>query len=191
MPARVQSEIHVRPELGHHQLPQEMAVLLVEAQQHAAIALVARIARPLVVRPDEHPALGHDRRRPGLAAERHRPFHIPARGRVEAVHQSGLSRDHVARECLAPLGLVAGTGGRAARRHDAEDECLVSTKHEIPKSETNSKSSKSQMTETLAPALARVWDFGFWSFEFVSDFEFRISNFMMSPAFLCPLLTRE
>jgi len=34
------------------------------------------------------------------------------------------------------------------------------------------------MTETPAAASGSVLNFGFWSFEFVSDFEFRISDFL-------------
>ena len=46
-----------------------------------------------------------------------------------------------------------------------------------PKSETNPKS-KAPMTETLAPVGGPVLSFGFWTFEFVSDFGFvRISCF--------------
>ena len=105
-------EIRIRPELGHDQLPQEVAVLLVEAQQHAAVALMTRIAGRIVVGPNEHPPLGHHRRGPGLAAQRHDPLDVPARGRVEAVHQARLAGDHVAREGLAPLGLVTSVNGR-------------------------------------------------------------------------------
>jgi len=33
------------------------------------------------------------------------------------------------------------------------------------------------MTETLTPVGGAVWEFGFWSFVLVSDFEIRISDF--------------
>jgi hypothetical protein len=37
---------------------------------------------------------------------------------------------------------------------------------------------EAQMAETLAPTGGAVLDFGFWSFVLVSDFGFRISNFL-------------
>ena len=104
-------EVGIGPELGDDQLPQEVAVLLVEAQQHAAIAFVPRVTGQIVVRPDEDPALGHDGRRPRLAAQGDHPLDVLAGGGVEAVHQAGLRGDHVPRERLAPLGLVARPRG--------------------------------------------------------------------------------
>ena len=45
-----------------------------------------------------------------------------------------------------------------------------------PKSETNPKF-QAGMTETLTPLGGSVLNFGLWTFEFVSDFVLRISDF--------------
>jgi hypothetical protein len=132
-------QVHVGSKLRADQLPQEVAVLLIEAQQHRPIALVARVTRRVVVRPDEHPALGDHRGGPRLTTQRYDPPDVLARAGIEAIHQAGLGRDHVACEGLTPLGLVASPSGRQQER-DAK-EYYGSTKHEIrnPKRIQNSK----------------------------------------------------
>ena len=67
-------EVGIAFELGHHELPEQAPVLLVQAQEHAAVALVARVAGAVVVRADVHPAARNDGRRVRLRAQGHRPL---------------------------------------------------------------------------------------------------------------------
>ena len=90
----------------NHQLPAEAAVVFVQAEQHAAIALVARIAGLGVVGADEHPAAGNHRRSVGIGSQRSRPFDVLAGFRIEVGWQPFLGRHHVARVPLAPLRLI-------------------------------------------------------------------------------------
>ena len=104
-------------ELGDDQLPEQVTVPLVEAHQDAAVALVLGVARPLVVRADQHAPAGDDRAGVALGAEVRDPLHVLARGRVEAGGQPALGGDHVARLALPPLRLVGG--GTGVRKEQA------------------------------------------------------------------------
>ena len=55
---------------------------------------------------------------------------------------------------------------------------ITSTKSEI-RNPKQIQRHQIQMTETLSPLGRSVLDSGFWSFVLVSDFEFRISNFVL------------
>jgi hypothetical protein len=72
----------------HHQLPEEMAIVFVETQQHIAVSLMAGIAGMLVVGADEHAAAGDDGRGVTLRAKVGDPLDVLAGGGVEAVGQS-------------------------------------------------------------------------------------------------------
>jgi len=104
-------QVDVALQLGHHELPAEAPVAFVEAQQHAAVALVARVAGVFVVRADEDLASGHHRGRVGLRAQGDGPLDILARGRVQCVGEPGLLGDHVPRVTLPPLRPVGRQGG--------------------------------------------------------------------------------
>ncbi len=81
------------------------------------------------------------------------------------------------------LRLADGARVRIAPPVGGETPEIQSTKIRFEirstKSETNPKS-KAQMTKTLTPVGGSVLNFGFGSFEFVSNFEFGISNFRAS-----------
>ena len=125
-------------QLGHDQLPEKLAGLLVEAHQHAAVALDVRVAGGLVVRAHQHPAAGHDRRTVGLVSQPGHPFHVAARRQidlagllvsrtgVEAFGQPLLVGDHVPRVALAPLRLVGGRRDGAAHAQTVRPRAIAS-----------------------------------------------------------------
>lgn len=110
-------EVRVLLALGHEQLPEQMAVLLVEAEQDAGITGALRVARLLVVRAVIHAAAGDDGRGVGMGADLGGPAHVLARLRVEGTRQAALRGHEVAGPRLSPLRLVAGEqrqgGGKA------------------------------------------------------------------------------
>ena len=59
MPDAGPVEIDVAFQLGDDELPGQAPVALVEAEQYAAVALVARVARIAVVGAHQHLAAGH------------------------------------------------------------------------------------------------------------------------------------
>ena len=119
-------EILVLIALRHHELPQHLPVLFIEAKQHAAVACLRRVARRAVVRADVNAPARDDRRGMGMRPQRHAPLHIAARLQVEGIRQPALRGHHVARPRLPPLRLVRGgqAGGceQAQQRGAAEEE---------------------------------------------------------------------
>ena len=65
------------------ELPEEVAGLLVQTQEDAAVALVFWIARLAVVRADEDTAASNDGRGMGFGSQWRRPFDVPPSGGVE------------------------------------------------------------------------------------------------------------
>src|SRR6266446_6536919 len=110
-------EVGVLLALGHGQLPAEAPVFFVETHEHAAVALVPRVARLAVVGADEDTAAGDDGRGMRLGPESRAPLDIFAGLRVEFLGQAPLFRNHVTGPALAPLRLV---GRRGSRRNAGE-----------------------------------------------------------------------
>ena len=109
-PALRPVEVRVFLALGHNELPEEFPRFFVEAHQHAAIALMLWIAWFSVVRADIDPPAGDYRRGMCLRAELHNPLDVPAGLGIKRIGQILLVRNHVARPCLAPLGLIRAKG---------------------------------------------------------------------------------
>ena len=74
-------------QLGHNQLPEEIARLLVEAHQHSGVVGEQRIAGHVVVRAHEHASLGDDRRAVGLPAELGDPLDVRRQSGASASDQ--------------------------------------------------------------------------------------------------------
>ncbi len=131
-PAPRPIQVRIAVELGHHELPQEMPIFLGETKEHPPIALVARVARAGVVRPDVHAAFGDGRRGVCLRAHLGHPLDVFAAGRVERLRQVRLIRHLVARVSLAPLRAVGrqGTGSHSHKQQArGPDEIAVVHSH--------------------------------------------------------------
>ena len=105
-------QIVVVLQLGHHQLPEQGAVLFIEAQEDPAVALMPGIAGVGIVGADEDPPAGDHRGRMRLAAQFHHPLHVLFGGRIKSVRQALLGGHGIARPRLAPLGLIRGGAGQ-------------------------------------------------------------------------------
>ena len=76
--------------LRHDELPVNPAVALIQAEEHAAITDVLRIARTTVIRADEYPTAGYDWSRVGLSAELDDPTDVRLRVGIEGIDKPGL-----------------------------------------------------------------------------------------------------
>ena len=104
---------------GNDQLPEKLAVGLVETHQHILVADVFRIARRGVVRADEDFAARDDRIAVGVRAEPDRPFHaarfrIGALRRIKPDRQALSHRKPCSDRACRPI--AANPGRRTARK---------------------------------------------------------------------------
>ena len=89
-------------EFRHDQLPEKFAGLFVEAHEDAAVALMLRVARILVVRADENLAAGDSRIAVTLRTELCDPLHVLGRGDVDSsVPDFGLPGSNCDRQDLS------------------------------------------------------------------------------------------
>ena len=125
-------------------LPQELAGVLLEGHQHAAIADLLLVAQQLVVGADEDLAAGDGGVAVGLRAEVRDPLHVGLGLDVPLVGQALRRRDHVAGRRAAPHRPVGGAGhrravaadgGRGGREDDAaregESSCCANRSHRL------------------------------------------------------------
>jgi len=110
--------------LRYDELPQEMTVVLIETHQDAAIALVPRVARFVVVCADKDAATRHDGSGVGFSAELCAPLDILATGEIEMRGQSAFFGNKVARPCLAPLRLVGSEQRANAQQQREKGACV-------------------------------------------------------------------
>jgi len=101
-------EIWIFFTLGNDELPEGVAGLFVEAHENAAVALFARIAWVAVVGADVNAATGDDGCGMGFGTKLSGPSDVLTGFWIEGVGEVAFVGNHVARPCLAELGLVGG-----------------------------------------------------------------------------------
>ena len=138
-------------QLGHDQLPEEFAGLLVEAHQDAAVPLVARVARVFVVRADEHLAGGDGHVAIALGTDLNGPLEVlnlfgvhlfGALLELDFANDGGqaLGRGiHIAHLAPAPLGPILGGAqaegpGSKKERQPKRRGSFILNLHLLPKS---------------------------------------------------------
>src|SRR5262245_1635770 len=84
-----------------NKLPKELARFLLKTHEHAAVALMVRITRRAIIRPNVNASIGDNRGRMRLSAELRRPFDMLTCLYIKRLRKSFFIRNHVASPRLA------------------------------------------------------------------------------------------